>query len=510
MIRLALAMSIIALSLHCASGQTTHDVPPTSNTLSTLSPKLRVRFDAHHANTWLETLPHRELQQYHLLHGLSRAASCIDRVHCIAETQLTPWNDQSLAGVNAIVIDLVSADKPPFLISEIQSIVRFVENGGGLLVIVDHTNCYFHNHVLAPLFEQLDIQLHSSTACDRKPNTLSDGNGWIAISKFTDHPVTSGLQHIAFQSGGCVDERYGIAHTSPQSWSDFGRIPLYGDSTSLGFYGDFKQQPTEPAGPQSVVAAKTIGEGRIVILGDQNSIGGMFLNYADNRRLWLQSMHWITQQDQKQSNDPNWETTVDAPEPGRSLIWCWEDLHNHAFEFGSDHASGLYHWFGWLNKLADVRGTDRELHLAKVVIVPNEKMLLQSPWRQRAESFLEHPGATLIVLCNENTVSPIPGTVQPSWKHSATSHVENSEQWTGPKNNALIHLYNRSRFENRNFESPEKWPSASTAKLQACIESLLVERGVTLYQPNSNANDWLDELDREDTPAQADPGSPSK
>ena len=42
-----------------------------------------------------------------------------------------------------------------------------------------------------------------------------------------------------------------------------------------------------------MVLAKPFGHGRIVVVGDQNMLGGCFINYADNYRLWLNAMAWL-------------------------------------------------------------------------------------------------------------------------------------------------------------------------------------------------------------------------
>jgi len=75
---------------------------------------------------------------------------------CQVDVQLTAWNEDSLRNTDLVVLNLVSADRASFRISEIQFLRDFVHRGGGLLIITDHTNCYFHNHVLEPLCEQLD------------------------------------------------------------------------------------------------------------------------------------------------------------------------------------------------------------------------------------------------------------------------------------------------------------------------------------------------------------------
>jgi DNA-binding transcriptional LysR family regulator len=120
-------------------------------------PPIRVRFDAMHSHTWIETLPQPGLNQYHLLAGPSRAAQTLAAMGWQVDVQLEAWDAASLASLDLVVLNLVSADRPAFRVSEIAALREFVQRGAGLIIITDHTNCYFHNHALEPLFDQLDL-----------------------------------------------------------------------------------------------------------------------------------------------------------------------------------------------------------------------------------------------------------------------------------------------------------------------------------------------------------------
>jgi hypothetical protein len=207
----------------------------------------------------------------------------------VSQGRLTP---ERLADHKLLFINLVSAEREPFLVSEVMAIRAFVENGGSLLIVTDHSNCYFHSHRLKPLLSVLGIRSFTDTACDVPPHTLGIGNGWLAITTFRPHPVTRGLRRLGFQTGGRVDPRYAIALTSDQSWADQWSVAIYGEG-EVGFYGDFKREEPEPFGPHGVVLAREFHKGRILIVGDQNMWGDAFMNYADNYRLWLNSLAWL-------------------------------------------------------------------------------------------------------------------------------------------------------------------------------------------------------------------------
>ncbi len=254
----------------------------------------RVLVDSIHANNFLSAGLTADGYSYHQQQGFHRAFEYLKeqgvQVDEIADGRL---DGERLKNANLLFLNLVSAEKPPFLVSEIAAIKAFVEGGGALLVITDHSNCYFHAHRLEPLFTELDMVSFTDTACDVAPHTIGEGNGWLAITRFKEHPVTQGLACLGMQTGGRVDPRYAVAHTSDESWADRWHTGPYGEENSPGFYGNFVYTVGEERGPLGVVLAKDFGRGRIVNVADQNMLGDPFLNYADNYKLWLNSIAWL-------------------------------------------------------------------------------------------------------------------------------------------------------------------------------------------------------------------------
>jgi hypothetical protein len=253
-----------------------------------------VLIDGIHANDLTTVGLGPEVFEYHQTTGYrrlfeylrSRGVVC-DRV---TEGRL---DGKRLAQCRLLFINLVSAERPPFLVSEIAAIRSFVQEGGSLLVITDHSNCYYHAHRLQPLMAELDLQSFTSTACDEPPHTLGNGKGWITVTRFKPHPVSAGLTCLGLQTGGCVDPRFAVALTSPLSWADAWSAGPYGEENAPGFCGNFRRDPGEPPGPLGVVLARELERGRIVVVADQNMLGDSFSNYADNYRLWLNAVAWL-------------------------------------------------------------------------------------------------------------------------------------------------------------------------------------------------------------------------
>jgi len=305
-----------------------------------------ILLDVVHCHDYSDIGLQKENYEYHHISGShfgieylkSRGIRC-DR---LATGRIT---EEVLADYQVLMINLVSADCRAFLVPEIQAIVRFLEQGGGLFLVTDHSNCYSHANILEPLLTELDIETQRTTVCDRFNNVLGNGNGWICVSRFESHPVTKNLRFLGVQTGGEVDSRFAVAWSSDDAWPDKSICPPYMENVSQGFYGNFIQDPDEPTGRLGVVLAKEFGKGRIVIVGDQNMISDPFLNYGDNYRLWLNSFSWLLQD----------ETIADAnayqqwkPDWLNGSLWMVEDFDRR--EFGSDKEHGMYNAWVLLNR----------------------------------------------------------------------------------------------------------------------------------------------------------------
>ncbi|MHB8902636.1 MAG: hypothetical protein ACYC6Y_28080, partial [Thermoguttaceae bacterium] len=220
------------------------------------------------------------IYDYHVIFGFRHGIEYLESRgvghEYASDGRITP---ERLAARKLLLINLVSAEREPFLVSEIVAIRNYVEEGGSLLVVMDHSNCYFHSHRLKPLLTELGIEAFVDTSCDVPPQTLGTGNGWLRITNFSSHPITNGLRCLGFQTGGRLDPRYSVAWTSDRAWADEWAIGIYGNTSDIGNYGNFTRDDHEPLGPHGVVLAKEHGRGRIVIVGDQNMWGDAFINY---------------------------------------------------------------------------------------------------------------------------------------------------------------------------------------------------------------------------------------
>lgn len=209
-----------------------------------------------------------------------------------------PLSPERLEGYDVLFINLVSSDRPDFSAEEIDAIIDFVDGGGGLFVIVDHTNVYQHAQRVNPFLEPMGISVHYSIAVDYPPEYSVAGLGWIMVWDFTDHYVGTDLEMISLQTGGSMeteDQSGAVALTSDESFADY-----WNPEDTGGYYGNWEfdgDEEVEPLGPLEVVSAVEYGEGRVVVVGDQNIFGDAWTHFGDNFELAMNAFEWTAKQE---------------------------------------------------------------------------------------------------------------------------------------------------------------------------------------------------------------------
>ncbi len=383
-----------------------------SNDQSSSSPvkpsaRKRILFDSYHAHNFLYRGLVPGEYAYHRMVGLRRASRLLEnRGQQVEELIVGPVTAEKLADVALVVVNLPSMDRPPWLVSEIAAVESYIRDGGGIIFITDHSNCYYHQYHLLPLWDRLGLTPTFETVCEADPMcmTTPSGSGWLCVRRFEDHPVTRNVHAFATQTGGRVAGDGIIAWSSDKAWADAGAVPLYGEG-NVGLFGDMLPTDTEEQGRQGIVLARQVGNGRVVVIADQNSVGDCVISYADNWCLWLNACQWAGQlsyssptaaKDQQGStadtspaNAPaNAPANEPAPEPASNFerlvasepdlnapigalpkpvqVECWEAIEAGRFTWGGGDLEQYYNFWCWMNRWAWVSASDRAPDLSAV------------------------------------------------------------------------------------------------------------------------------------------------
>lgn len=482
-----------------------------------------VLFDSYHAHNFI----HRGLvpgeHNYHHLSGLRRAAKLLEARGCeIRELLVGPVTAEHLADVQLVVINLPSMDRPPWIVSEIAAVEDYVRQGGGLLFITDHSNCYYHQYHLLPLWQRLGLIPTFETVCERRADCrlTPSSHGWILVREFATHPVTSDVRYFAMQTGGRVVGEGVVGWTSNEAWADAGDVPIYGEG-NVGLYGDMRLADSEEQGKQGVVLARNIGLGRVAVIGDQNSVGDGLIAYAHNWRLWLNATRWCGQLEWRETgtgktgdtpeNDrlPGLFERIVADEPDRNAPlaslptqWtsdCWEPMSRGPFHFGGGDPDQFYNFWSWMNRwtwtsAADDFGRPNEHRAERRMLIAIDTDFEQVDLLDAAQKTLEQNGRVFVFpkvdLKQDETTEGNP-PFELALKAIPLLPTLIDRRPTGPTadwldqplphwrlkiaDGELFVLYSCDRLRNKKFSPPETSPNAAAVSWQNKVRQWLFE-----------------------------------
>lgn len=160
---------------------------------------------------------------------------------------------------------------------EINSIEKFVKEGGSLLVLL---------HISPPLAgvtKRFGIVLSNAVISDTE--NLIDGQSQDFYAKhISPHPVTEGVSSVAvYGTWGLLPEKDArvVAATSDNAFADFNRNRV--------------RDKDEPKIKVGVVAISEYGKGKVVVVADDAPLANAFLDKGDNLKLAKNIVSWLTE-----------------------------------------------------------------------------------------------------------------------------------------------------------------------------------------------------------------------
>ncbi|MHC5115875.1 MAG: DUF4350 domain-containing protein, partial [Planctomycetota bacterium] len=172
---------------------------------------------------------------------------------------------------------------------EQRDLMNWVKEGGGLFVIVEHTNCYRMGEIVNELLEETPIQVRYDTIMDlyrKKPNTRTT---WVKLEPDEKHPITANIESVRFFNGASFETEHGILFSADTSWSD-----RYNPESKPVFDGNRKKDPNELLGSFAGAAAVDYGKGRVVVMGDHNPFSNNNIYYGGHYGFAINSMKWLS------------------------------------------------------------------------------------------------------------------------------------------------------------------------------------------------------------------------
>jgi len=202
---------------------------------------------------------------------LSRFSETLSATGAEVHQTTAPLSDDTLKGAAALVI---SGPFKPLQSDEIEAVLRFVQNGGRLAVML---------HIAPPMGDlliRLGVDFSNSILHERQNAIDRDIN--FRVTDISAGPLFAGISSFSAYGAWAlnpVESATGIARTSPAAWVDLN--------------GDGVLSKGDAVGAFALVVTGRLGKGDFVIFGDDAIFQNRFL-VDDNRKLAANLGTWLT------------------------------------------------------------------------------------------------------------------------------------------------------------------------------------------------------------------------
>jgi len=323
--------------------------------LSSTLHKGKILFDESH-NTYLSAS---------ITNGYSSFANLLRIEGYQVDRSTSSLSFDDLKGNDILVIADPFTPPKPFSTSEIEAINKFVNEGGGLLLIgvgwswVDYSHRSIDAFPLNQISKEFGVSFNEDVISDPTNYypTGGEGNPIFHVPYMTDHPTTKGINEISACGGNPCSLK--IINNSVQ-------VIIKGDEDSYTGYHSTHYYPAGENPP--IVAVTEYGNGKVVFLGhdgffanaDDNEDGISNLYEYDNTQLGLNFMDWLVSSATPTTPTPtsieNHPPTANRIEPASYMSIAIEDTITFQVraedpDEDADNNLHMVQWFiddGWI------------------------------------------------------------------------------------------------------------------------------------------------------------------
>ncbi len=192
------------------------------------------------------------------------------------------FSEEQLANTDVLVIKTPTI---PFTEQDVALVERFVQHGGGLFLIGDHTNLLGMGWNLNQLGEPFGLEFRFDAV-----NNVEDGRLHTAAPNWAwPHPITRRVEQLDFMTSCSLD-------VSP-AWS----APLIGealfadplDYSQNSFFGHVVPDVGDAFGPLVLMAAREYGAGRVVAFSDSTIFSTFSVLRGDTPDLLIDTVDYL-------------------------------------------------------------------------------------------------------------------------------------------------------------------------------------------------------------------------
>ncbi len=177
----------------------------------------------------------------------------------------------SLSHASVVVIKTPQVEMPQSLIRRVH---EFVEHGGGLLLIGDHTDLMGINTTLNALAQPAGITFKFDAVMDAKTR----GFNLYSSNLGTTHPIAIGVDRLEFMTSCSL----GLAGKAKPVMTVARAVGQKGDYSNNSNFGALEMDGASDCGRLVVAASAELGRGRVVAFTDSTVLSS-FAFFGDNR-----------------------------------------------------------------------------------------------------------------------------------------------------------------------------------------------------------------------------------
>lgn len=180
---------------------------------------------------------------------------------------------------------IIKTPQKQFTTEDISCIKKFVEAGGGLFLIGDHTNLFGMNDYLNSITSDWGLNFNSDSVYDLQTTGLTT----FKTNKILDHPIIGNVREYKFATSCSL--------STSLVWNNI----IVGNSTCseemdishINFFGDFSPELTERWGVFTQCASRNVGRGRVVAFSDSTTFSTFSVYMHDNPEFILNIMNYL-------------------------------------------------------------------------------------------------------------------------------------------------------------------------------------------------------------------------
>ena len=242
----------------------------------------RILMDERHSNwEWSTIQFNTESYGVQTVYNYSELVRLLGHYYDVAPN-MAPLTDSTLARADVLILKTPTR---PYDDAEVEAVVRFVERGGGLWLIGDHTNIFGMDSNLNKVARRFGIRFHYDAVID----LMTNGRQLYERPRLFAHPSLRHLPTFLWAtscslSGPLLGQRVTVGRSLLSDELDY--------STNT-FFGNFQPDPDESFGSMLQSVAVTRGKGRVLSFTDSTVFSNFFMFIRGKPELALGSVVWL-------------------------------------------------------------------------------------------------------------------------------------------------------------------------------------------------------------------------